>query len=104
MVLRLQARKCQSSTTPFQEVVIDGERLDANQVADSYGSIWRCHTLMQVIELTCPNCGQAHFDCGEWAYTPHIEHVCGGCSASFRAARPTKEDYREPVRGRSTSA
>lgn len=83
----------------FSEVVIDGERLDANQVRTYMAQSAMPHIDGRVIELTCPNCGQAHFDCGEWAYTPHIEHVCGGCGASFQAPGQLKKTIGNPFVG-----
>ena len=39
----------------------------------------------KIESLTCPHCGDAHFDQGEIAFEPHGEHTCEQCGGAFRA-------------------
>lgn len=34
--------------------------------------------------LSCPKCGRAHLDQGEWADKPHHTHLCGVCGHKWR--------------------
>ncbi len=37
--------------------------------------------------LTCPSCGERHFDEGEFATKPHHTHACQGCGMVWRPAK-----------------
>jgi hypothetical protein len=37
--------------------------------------------------LTCPSCGERHYDEGEFATKPHHTHACQGCGVVWRPAK-----------------
>lgn len=54
------------------------------------------HIEGRVISLHCPKCGDAHFDTGELAFTPHIDHICLSCDTEFRASTQVKKTIGNP--------
>lgn len=83
----------------FSEVEIDGVQLDANQVRTYMAQSAMPHLDGRVISLECPSCGDPHFDQGEDAYTPHIEHCCLACNVTFIAKGSLKKTISNPFVG-----
>lgn len=83
----------------YSEVVIDGITLDAAQVRTYMAQSAMPHLEGRVAELICPDCGLSHFDQGEHAYTPHIEHRCHSCGCVFIASGQIKKTIGNPFVG-----
>ncbi|NEQ47796.1 MAG: hypothetical protein F6K00_31415 [Leptolyngbya sp. SIOISBB] len=68
----------------FQEVTIDGIRLDP--VAVRVMMVQNAMPLLKrrVQSMHCTNCGHSQFDLGEAAYTPLPKHTCSECGYQLR--------------------
>ncbi|MNN94122.1 hypothetical protein D3C81_2126930 [compost metagenome] len=54
------------------------------------------HIEGRVVTLSCPQCKEPHFDSGQWAYTPHIDHECHFCGAIFQNPSQIKKTISNP--------
>lgn len=80
----------------YAKVVVDGLELDANQVRHFMAQSAMPHLEGRIIALKCRACGEPHFDTGELAFTPHIDHDCMSCGARFTAPTQTKKTIGNP--------
>jgi hypothetical protein len=99
--IHLHAFKKATSHVPhiddtFDRVVVDGVELDANQVRYYMAQSAMPHLDGRVMALICSACGAPHFDTAERAYTPHINHECETCGATFRARASIKKSIGNP--------
>jgi transposase-like protein len=69
----------------YAQVTIDGITLDPEQVRHYMAQSAMPHLEGRVISLACPSCDHDHFDKGELAFTPHIEHLCEQCGTIFQS-------------------
>jgi len=69
----------------FDQVRIDGVDLDDGMVRYLMAQRALPELSGKIESLTCPHCGDAHFDQGEIAFEPHGEHTCEQCGGAFRA-------------------
>lgn len=83
----------------YSMVVVDGIRLDADQVRTYMAQSAMPHIEGRVVDLSCSSCGLPHFDRGELAYTPHMDHCCDGCGATFQAPTQIKKTIGNPFAG-----
>ena len=83
----------------FARVSIDGIALDAEQVRHYMAQSAMPHLEGRVQPLVCGACGADHFDTGELAYTPHIEHECRACGVTFTARTQIKKTIGNPFAG-----
>lgn len=67
----------------FQQVEIDGININANHVRTFMAQCAMPHIRDRVVYLRCTACKADHFDVGELAYTPHMQHECDTCGATF---------------------
>lgn len=67
----------------YSTVEIDGITLDSDMVRSYMAQSVTPHIAGRVVSHNCPKCGDAHFDRGELAYTPHKEHYCEHCGHIF---------------------
>jgi len=56
---------------------------------------------IQVEDLSCPHCGELHFDIDKWAIDPHKTHLCLRCGGLFKGtlrgvSRPTFNEITKP--------
>lgn len=80
----------------FAKVVIDGQKLEASHVRIYMAQSAMPHLEGRIVALTCPTCAAPHFDNGEWAYTPHSEHVCHACQHVFHSPTRVKKTIGNP--------
>ena len=80
----------------YAKVVVDGFDLDAVQVRHFMGQSAMPHLEGRVVALWCRACGEPHFDTGKLAFTPHIDHDCMSCGASFTAPTQIKKTIGNP--------
>jgi ribosomal protein S27E/predicted RNA-binding Zn-ribbon protein involved in translation (DUF1610 family) len=83
----------------FAEVLIDGVALNAAHVRTFMAQSAMPHLEGRVVDLVCPGCGDHHFDEGEHAFTPHIEHSCHSCGLAFGAPGQMKKTIANPFAG-----
>lgn len=83
----------------FARVTIDGIKLDPEQVRTYMAQSAMPHLEGRVVDLMCPNCRSPHFDQGERALTPHINHECHACAETFQAPGQTKKTIGNPFVG-----
>ncbi len=83
----------------YAKVTIDGIRLDAGQVRTYMAQSAMPHLEGRVIDLACPKCSTPHFEQGELAFTPHIDHECHVCGTSFQAPGQLKKTIGNPFVG-----
>lgn len=83
----------------YSEVVVDGVRLDARHVRTYMAQSALPHIEGRLADLACPKCSEPHFDEGEWAYTPHVEHCCDACGERFQAPTQVKKTIGNPFVG-----
>jgi transposase-like protein len=67
----------------FGSVRIDGVDLDPQMVRFYMAQCALPHLENRVKTIICPHCEATHFDTGELAFTPHIEHLCEQCGRRF---------------------
>lgn len=80
----------------YSKVTIDGRELDADHVRTYMAQSAMPHLDGRIISICCPACSIAHFDSGADAYTPHVEHVCHGCGATFKTKGQLKKTICNP--------
>ena len=80
----------------YAQVVVDGFNLDAIHVRHFMAQSAMPHLEGRVVALSRRACGQPHFDIGELAFTPHIEHDCISCGATFTAPTQMKKTIGNP--------
>lgn len=80
----------------YSKVVIDGIELNPKQVRYYMAQSAMPHLNGRVVSLVCPHCSKPHFDVGELAYTPHIDHECAYCHSVFRATTQMKKTIGNP--------
>lgn len=83
----------------YAKVTIDGIRLDPEQVRTYMAQSAMPHLEGRVADLICPHCGEAHFEYGENAFTPHIDHECQLCGETFQATGQKKKMIGNPFVG-----
>ena len=83
----------------YAKVTIDGIRLDAEQVRTYMAQSAMPHLEGRVVDLTCLHCESPHFDRGEHAFTPHINHECHACGETFQAPGQLKKTIGNPFVG-----
>ena len=101
MGIHLHGFKTETEAMPelddtFAQVVVDGFNLDAIQVRHFMAQSAMPHLEGRIVALSCRACGQPHFDTGELAFTPHVEHDCMSCGASFSAPSQMKKTIGNP--------
>jgi hypothetical protein len=67
----------------FGNVRIDGVELDEEQVKYLMAQQALPHLANKIVGLQCPDCREPHFDQGDCAVFPHIDHDCANCGAFF---------------------
>ena len=67
----------------FQEVTIDGIRLDPVMVRVLMAQNVMPSLKSRVRSMNCTNCGHSQFDLGEAAYVPLPRHTCSECGWQF---------------------
>lgn len=80
----------------FDDVTINGIRLDNQQIRVLMAQKTLPHLSGRVVCLVCPGCDTPHFDEGANAYTPHIVHSCS-CGAEFEHAGRLKKVVSNPA-------
>lgn len=80
----------------YAQVIIDGIELDPEHVRHYMAQTAMPHLEGRVMSLACPGCGHDHFDQGELAFTPHIEHCCEECGAVFQSPSQLKKTISNP--------
>lgn len=83
----------------YAKVTIDGIKLDAEQVRTYMAQSAMPHLEGRVVDLACPKCSTPHFEQGELAFTPHIDHECHECGTSFQATGQLKKTIGNPFVG-----
>jgi hypothetical protein len=67
----------------FDQVRIDGVLLDEKHVQYLMAQSSLPHLANKIVSLKCTECGHPHFDQGDQAFFPHIEHECEACGSHF---------------------
>lgn len=83
----------------YARVTIDGIKLDPEQVRTYMAQSAMPHLEGRVVDLVCPHCGKPHFERGEHAFTPHIDHECHSCGETFKASGQMKKTIGNPFVG-----
>lgn len=86
----------------FDSVVIDGVELDPQQVRFYMAQSAMPHLEGRIVAVDCPRCREQHFDQGELAYTPHVNHECHACGAVFQTSNSLKKSIGNPFVGTRT--
>lgn len=99
--IHLHAFKAEGDKDPaidgtFAGVEINDIQLDPLAVRYFMAQQALPHIAGRVVALTCPECGSPHLDVGEHAYTPHLDHLCGQCGATFRSPTRVKNVVGNP--------
>jgi transposase-like protein len=83
----------------YAKVTIDGVKLDPEQVRTYMAQSAMPHLEGRILHLVCPRCGSPHFEHAEHAFTPHIDHDCHTCGATFQAPGQLKKTIGNPFVG-----
>lgn len=83
----------------YAKVIIDGVKLDSEQVRTYMAQSAMPHLEGRIVELICPSCGEPHFEQGVHAFTPHMDHECHVCKSTFRAPGQLKKTIGNPFVG-----
>lgn len=81
----------------FSHVEIDGKDLDVAMVRTSMAQSALPHISGRIRSIDCPNCGESHFDKGEKAFNPHIDHRCEYCDTKFRCKGRLRKTIGNPI-------
>lgn len=104
MGIHLHAFKTHGQEIPdidetYAKVTIDGIKLDPDQVRIYMAQSAMPHLEGRVVDLICPHCREPHFERGEHAFTPHINHECHSCGETFQAFGQKKKTIGNPFVG-----
>lgn len=80
----------------YSKVTIDGIDLDVTQVRTYMAQSAMPHLEGRIVSLNCRYCGASHFDVGELAFTPHVQHDCEVCGKQFEAPTQMKKTIGNP--------
>lgn len=80
----------------YSSVIIDGYKLNAEQVRRYMAQSAMPHIVDRVMALQC-KCGADLFDQGENAYTPALEHRCDKCGQSVRSSARLRKVIANPI-------
>lgn len=83
----------------YSRVTVDGVRLDGTMIRTLMAQSALPHLGGRVVSVRCPQCRHPHFDTSEHAFTPHEDHVCGGCGATFRTSGRVRKTIGNPMIG-----
>lgn len=67
----------------YRSVVIDGVELDDHMARILMVQQSLAYLRARVVAVDCPSCSEPHFDDGQHALHPHVEHLCSRCGATF---------------------
>lgn len=81
----------------YNEVVIDGVRLDAEMVRVLMAQNVMPSLKDRVRSSDCPACKRPQNDVGEAAYTPSTTHTCSGCGHGFAGAGRLRKTVANPL-------
>ncbi|MBN6111409.1 hypothetical protein [Xanthomonas bonasiae] len=94
--LSKEGEECPTVDDTYESVVIDDIELDAEQVRYYMAQSALPHIDGRLVALSCPQCKAPHFDKGNLAYTPHIDHECHFCGAIFQNRSQLKKTISNP--------
>jgi len=80
----------------FARVAIDGHEIDALVVRQFMAQSAMPHLEGRIVAMDCTSCGKSHFDSGELAFTPHIDHECTSCGVRFTSRTQVKKTIGNP--------
>lgn len=83
----------------FSRVTIDGIKLDPVYVRVYMAQRALPHLTGRLTDVHCPSCNTAHFDTGEFAFTPHDVHSCSKCGQEFRSSGKLRKTIGNPMVG-----
>lgn len=83
----------------YGEVVVDGNRLDAEMVRLLMAQNVMPSLRNRVSSLACPNCRMAVYATGSAAYSPSSEHKCSRCGHAFRTPGRIRKIVANPLVG-----
>lgn len=81
----------------YGRLEIDGVLLDPVQIRYYMAQSNVERIKKRVAALACPKCGQPHFDQGEKAFQPHVQHTCAYCGHRFENAGRLKKVVSNPI-------
>ena len=67
----------------FDHVVLDGIELNETHIQYFMAQQALSYLSDKIVNLVCPKCDTPHFDVGDLAFFPHIEHTCDQCGEKF---------------------
>jgi transposase-like protein len=83
----------------YARVTIDGIKLEPEQVRTYMAQSAMPHLEGRIVDMACCHCGEPHFDRGEHAFTPHVNHVCHSCGWDFQSTGQMKKIIGNPFVG-----
>ncbi len=92
-------RSCRKLTKPTRESSSTASNSTPEQVRAYMAQSAMPHLEGRVVDLACSQCGEPHFEQGEHAFTPHIDHECHGCGHVFQAPGQIKKTIGNPFVG-----
>jgi transposase-like protein len=81
----------------FRRVRIDGITLDPTLIRSLMAQTALPHISGRFMAISCPECGNAHFDRGPESFTPHDQHTCSDCKAIFRSPGRLRKTIGNPA-------
>lgn len=83
----------------YSRVTIDGIKLDPVMVRILMAQSALPHIAGRLSDIRCPECGEAHFDTGENAFTPHDKYLCSSCGHEFPSKGRMRKTIGNPMVG-----
>ena len=83
----------------FSAVVIDGVKLDPQQVRVLMAQRTLPSLRSRVASIDCPECAAQVFENGLLAFTPQMTHTCPECGARFTAKGRLRKTIGNPLAG-----
>ena len=81
----------------FKEVVIDGIKLDEEQVRTYMAQCALTQLKGRVQPMTCNACGNMNFDVGISAFSPRVDHSCNACGGTIKANSRLRKVVANPI-------
>jgi predicted RNA-binding Zn-ribbon protein involved in translation (DUF1610 family) len=83
----------------FSAVTVDGISLDPEMVRVFMAQSSLPHLAERIVDVSCPQCREPHFDRGEFAFTPHEKHSCIRCGFETRSKGRRRKTIANPMVG-----
>jgi len=89
-------KTCEIDDT-YKSVIVDGIKIDPLMIRIAMAQSAMPHISHRILSIRCTNCGTAHLDTGNDAFTPHEMHKCKACGTEFKHKNRLRKIIGNPI-------